>query len=75
MADLEITVDVDECIGCGACVTEAPETFDMNDEDKAFVKEPPHDEQDMILAGAEACPTDSIKVVDKATGEVLYPLD
>jgi len=34
----EIIIDVDECIGCEACVEACPEVFGFNDEDeKAFV--------------------------------------
>ena len=36
MADidkLKIAIDRDECIGDGLCVNEAPETFELDDED------------------------------------------
>jgi len=75
MADqnLEIVIDQDECIGCSACVSEAPETFDMNDDNKAFVKEPPHDELEFVMAAAEACPIEAIVVTDKVEGKQLHP--
>jgi ferredoxin len=69
---LEIAIDQDECIGCSACVSEAPETFDMTDDNKAFVKPPPHDELEYIVAAAEACPIDSIRVTSP-DGTPLYP--
>ena len=34
---LTITVDPDLCIGAASCVTIAPETFQLNDENKAIV--------------------------------------
>ena len=70
---LKITVDEEECIGDGLCCDEAPNTFEMNDDEKAIVKNPSTDDEESILAAAESCPTDAIKVVDEATGEVLYP--
>jgi len=78
MADIEklkITVDRDECIGDGACVGDAPETFEMDDEDKAIVLETSGDDRETILEAARNCPTDAIKVEEKGTGEVLYPED
>ena len=78
MADigkLKVTVDRDECIGDGACVGDAPETFEMDDEDKAIVRDDSSDDRETILEAARNCPVDAIKVEDKETGEVLYPED
>lgn len=75
MADidnLKITIDRDECIGDGACVNEAPETFELDDEDKAVVKGGSTDSQDSILEAARSCPTECIIVEDKA-GNKLFP--
>jgi ferredoxin len=78
MADidrLKICINRDECIGDGACVNEAAETFDLDDEMRAFVKLGSTDDREAILAAAESCPLDIIEVVDKVTGEKLYPKD
>ncbi len=78
MADidkLKVTVDRDACIGDGACCNDAPETFEMDDEDKAVVKSGSTDSRDAILEAAQNCPTDAITIVDKATGKKLYPED
>ena len=78
MADidkLKICVDEEECIGDGACVNEAPETFELNDDDKAIIKKGATDSRDAILEAAKACPTDAIVVEDKDTGEKLWPED
>ncbi|MCB9850333.1 MAG: ferredoxin [Phycisphaerales bacterium] len=72
---LAIAIDQEECIGCSACVTEAPETFDMNDDDKAYVKNPPHDELEFIMAAAESCPIEAITITDSAEGKQLFPSD
>ena len=63
MADidtLKITVDRDDCIGCGACCGDAPETFEMDDEDKAIVKADSTDSRDAIIEAAQNCPNDAI---------------
>ena len=73
--NLEITVDRDECTGCGVCANEAPETFELDDDDVAVVKDKPWDDVDAVVAAAEGCPTESITVVDKAAGKKLYPED
>ena len=70
---LKITIDCEDCIGDGACVEEAPETFAMDDDDKAYLKSSIGDSREDILAAAETCPIDIITVVDGETGEQLYP--
>ena len=37
---LKITVDRETCIGDGLCCNDAPETFEMDDDQLAIVKEP-----------------------------------
>jgi ferredoxin len=73
MAKLKICVDLEECIGDGLCAQEAPGTFEMNDEDKAVVLDPPTDDEETILEAAAACPTDAITVTDAENGKQLYP--
>jgi ferredoxin len=73
MADgLEITINSEECIGCGACETEAPETFEVNDA-KVALKDSPHDARDYIVDAAKSCPTEAIQVIDKASGQKIAP--
>ena len=72
---LKVTVDRDECIGDGACCGDAPNTFEMDDEDKAIVLEASSDDRETILEAARNCPVDAIRVEDKASGDVLYPED
>ena len=69
---LRIRVDEDLCIGAASCVTVAPETFMLNDENKAIVLdrtgadatqtyerwcEVSDDEYQTILLAAQSCPT------------------
>ncbi len=52
-----------QCIACDACVNEAPEFFEMNNEDgHAFVKLQPVSESDIqkALQALEACPVEAI---------------
>ena len=76
MADIEklkIKIDRDECIGDGACVNEAPETFELDDDSIAVIKDGSTDSRECILEAARACPTECISVEDKDTGEKLVP--
>jgi len=84
---IRIKVDPDLCIGAAACVTVAPETFQLNNENKADVLDhgqapngPSYEReievtdeelQDIIL-GAESCPVLAVFVFDEA-GKQLFP--
>jgi ferredoxin len=71
--NLKITVDRENCIGDGLCCDDAPETFELDDEQKAIVKTPPGDTREAVIEAASNCPVDAIKVEDAKTGKVLYP--
>ena len=57
---MEIQIDVDRCMGSGNCAFWAPATFDINDENLAFVVDPEGDSEDKIRNAAEGCPTQAI---------------
>ncbi len=84
---LTIKVDPDLCIGAASCVTIAPETFQLNDENKAYVldhgAEPTprtyervievnENEKENILLAAQSCPTLAIFIFDE-DGKQLFP--
>ena len=84
---ITVKVDPDLCIGAASCVTIAPETFQLNEENKAWVldhgqeegghsyertMEVTQDEFDGIMLGAQSCPTLAVFIYDKS-GEQLYP--
>ncbi|MBI4713654.1 ferredoxin [Candidatus Uhrbacteria bacterium] len=84
---LRIKVDPDLCIGAASCVTISPETFQLNDENKAVVfdhsQEPNgrtyerwievnDDEKENILLAAQSCPTLAIFIFDEE-GKQLFP--
>jgi ferredoxin len=73
MAKYKIEVDRDTCIGDELCCSEAPNTFEMDDEDIAVVKDGNGDSAEDILAAAESCPVDAICLRDQDTGEQVYP--
>ncbi|MCK9266146.1 ferredoxin [bacterium] len=60
---VKITIDVEECTGCGLCVDICPEVFEMKD-DKAIVKTT--DVSDDVLEEAkdaqESCPAEAITI-------------
>jgi len=70
---LKILIDREECIGDAACEAEAPETFYMDDDAKACVRPEVGDDAESIVAAAEACPVDCIKIVDSEANKTLYP--
>jgi ferredoxin len=75
MAKYKIEIDRDLCVGDGACCDEAPETFEMDDEDIATVKNPIKDDDETILNAAKQCPTDAIILHDADSGDKVWPED
>lgn len=58
---MKATVDKDTCIGCGLCVNDCPEVFEMQG-DKAVAKgKVPADKQDSCKSAAANCPVQAIK--------------
>ena len=87
MPKIRVKVDEDLCIGAASCVTIAPETFQLNEENKAFVydhgQEPggstyerwlelSDDELENIVLAAQSCPTLAIFIFDE-DGKQLFP--
>jgi ferredoxin len=58
----KITVNSDACIGCGICVSLAPEVFQMNEENKSEIKNP---EGKNLTEAVNACPVAAIIINDK----------
>ncbi len=68
----KIVVDRDLCIGAATCVTIAPGTFQMDDENKAYVVDLQGHDAETILLAAESCPTKAIFLYDEE-GKQIYP--
>ena len=84
---ITIKVDPDLCIGAASCVTIAPDTFQLNEENKAWVldhgKNPEgnkyertvevtEEEKEEIILGAQSCPTLAVYVFDEE-GKQIFP--
>lgn len=70
MAKYTIKVDRDLCIGDQACCAEAPNTFEMDDENIAIITNPAGDSDEEILAAAKICPVDAIILTDESGNQV-----
>lgn len=57
----KVVVDEDICIGCGGCVSVAPDYFKLNEEGKSVViKEYSESDQKLIEEAIAACPVQAI---------------
>jgi DnaJ-class molecular chaperone len=72
-----ITVEPSLCMAFGSCETLAPKVFVVEKNKmvnpKAIVECETCADYEAIHAAAETCPTKAIKIVDRYTGEQLYP--
>lgn len=62
----------EKCIGAASCVALAPETFEMDPEAKAIVKDQHGNSDADILAAAQSCPVNAIILKD-AAGKQIWP--
>jgi ferredoxin len=68
----KIVIDRDLCIGAATCVTIAPGTFQMDEENKAILVDLTGNDAETILLAAESCPTKAIFLYDEE-GKQIYP--
>lgn len=61
---MKVIVDEDKCCGFAACLSIAPDVFDMDDQNIAFVldAEPDADRHASVRSAAAACPTAAIRI-------------
>lgn len=62
------------CIGAASCVAVSPDTFQLDGENKAVIKEKSGDSPDNLLLAAQSCPTKAIIITDAETGKPIWPL-
>lgn len=62
---IDIEINADTCIGSGNCGFWAPKTFDIGDDNIAFVASDSRDSAELIRKAADGCPTRSITVIDR----------
>jgi molecular chaperone DnaJ len=72
-----LTVEPSLCMAFGSCETLAPRVFVIEKNKilnpKAIVKSETGADFDMILAAAQTCPTKAIRIIDRYTGEQIFP--
>ena len=68
----KIVIDRDLCIGAASCIVISPDVFELDEENKAVIKDPDADTVKNIIAAAESCPTKAIFVYDE-DGKQVYP--
>lgn len=71
MADLEINIDRETCMGSGNCQFWAPSVFDLDDDGVAVVVDRDGDPEDKVVNAARGCPTQAITVF--RDGEKIAP--
>ncbi|MER5767878.1 ferredoxin [Streptomyces sp. NPDC001985] len=62
---MAVSVERDDCIGSGQCVTVAPEVFDQSDDDGVVVlldHRPPAGEHEGVREAADLCPAAAIRL-------------
>lgn len=69
---MKIKVDRNLCIGAGSCSVIAPETFELDSELKAVVKNPTGNDPDTIIDAAKSCPVLAI-ILEDDDGKQIYP--
>lgn len=69
--DIEIRIIRPTCISAATCVVYAENTFDLDSDNIAIVKEGEWDRLEKIIAAAQSCPVVAIEVFVK--GEKVFP--
>lgn len=72
--ELIIKIDQSACISCGTCEALAPKTFELDKNLKSQVKaNGPYDKKDEVVNAAQSCAVDAITIIDKKSGQKLWP--
>jgi ferredoxin len=69
MMSYSIEIDESACAGHGDCVEVAPEVFDLDDVAHVIGTGP----DELVLEAAQACPSSAILIIDRTTGDLVYP--
>jgi len=69
---MKVKVDRELCTSVATCVEVAPNTFELDDEGIAVVKNDKGDAEATILQAAKSCPVNAIFVYDD-NGKQIYP--
>jgi len=69
----KVKVARDLCIGAASCIAVSPDTFLLDDANKAVIKGDSQDVPENILMAAQSCPTTAIIITNAETGEQVWP--
>jgi ferredoxin len=68
-----IKVDRNACISAASCVSIAPGTFQLDEEEgKVMIVDPAKDDIEEIITAAKSCPVGAITIIDE-DGQQLWP--
>jgi len=64
---MNLKVDKDICIGCGACAAICPDVFEIDDDGlaKSIVDVVPEEVNEDAIDAKEGCPVDAIKEINE----------
>ena len=69
---MKIEVDRELCTSVATCIAVAPNTFELDDEGIAIIKNPKGEDEATILQAAQSCPVNAIIISDDA-GKQIHP--
>ncbi len=69
--NIEIRIIRSKCISAATCVVYAPNTFDLDTENIAIIKNGEWDRLEKIIAAAQSCPVMAIEIYQN--GKQVYP--
>jgi ferredoxin len=70
---MRIEVDRELCISVASCVAIAPNTFELDDQGIAIIKNPTGDDAKTILQSAQSCPVNAIRLFDDQNKQIHPP--
>jgi ferredoxin len=63
---LQVVIDKDVCVACGACVLAGPDVFDQDDNGQAMlVVEPDESLREQVLDSIDSCPVQALSLVEE----------
>lgn len=69
--NIEIKILRTKCISAATCVVYAPNTFDLDEDNIAIIKNGEWDRLEKIIAAAQSCPVMAIEIYKE--GKQVYP--
>ncbi|MFA6908293.1 MAG: ferredoxin [Patescibacteria group bacterium] len=69
---MKIEVNRDLCIGAASCIAVAPDLFELDEENKAIIKNAKGTDDQTIIDAAKSCPTQAIILTDDS-GKRIFP--